>query len=337
MTDYDEFMSRLNPKTAALFTRASEIENEYLMTPSLGININTGGLRYGAIHTLWGNRSAGKTQFCLGLVAEAQKHGKICAWVDAEKNFDPRWARRNGVDTDRLGVSHTTDMVSTANSAVELVQAGVDLLVIDSMSVLLPQSYFADGEIKGLEGTNQIGTFSKNFASMVNMLNNVNKNTCIVIISQVRNKFHQHGASKSLMGGEAAEFMNSTIIKLWAPLTDKETITDKINFGELGDLILDKPVGRPVTWTITKARGPGMGVSNTYNLMFEGDDVGIDLNSEIVSYGTEYGVIKKSGNWLSYNDEQVKTNGKDNFIKELKNNPEVAQDIYDKIMGRIKA
>ena len=264
----DDFLARLNPKTLEAFHRASELETEYLLTPSLGINMAIGGLRYGAIHTLWGSRSSGKSLFCLGLVAEAQKNGKLCAWVDAEKNFDKNWARRHGVDPENLALSHTTSMVDTANNAVDLVQNGVDLLIIDSMSVLLPQSYFEDGELKGLEKTNQIGTFSKNYASMMNMLNNLNQHTCIVVISQVRNKFHQYGASKTLMGGEAAEFMNSTIIKMYAPLSDKDTKKSQV---ASGDLILERPVARPVTWTIDKARGPGMGMTGVYDMYFAGN------------------------------------------------------------------
>lgn len=328
----DEFMGRLNPKTAELFRKASEIETEFLMTPSLGINLATGGLRYGAIHTLWGGRSGGKSMFCLGLAAEAQRNDKIVAWVDAEKNFDPVWARRHGVNPEQMIVSHTTSMVNTANTSVDLVKNGVDLLVIDSMSVQLPQSYFQDGEMKGLEGTNQIGTFAKNYGSMINMLNDLNRHTAIVIVSQVRNKFHQYGASKTLMGGEAAEFMNSTIIKLYAPLTDKETLKGKVH---VGDMILDRPVGRPVTWTIDKARGPGMGTSNTYNMFFAGDEVGIDLTSEVIAYGVEYGVIKKSGNWLTIGDEKP-FNGKDAATKYLKENPEIQEKLYLEILERSK-
>ena len=327
MGNIDEILARLNPKTAEAFVKASELQTEHLMTPSLGINMATGGLRYGAIHTLWGSRSSGKSMFCLGLAREAQANGKTVAWVDAEKNFDKVWAGRHGVDTDNMIISHTTAMTETANNSVDLVRNGIDLLVVDSMSVQLPQSYFQDGELKGLEGTNQIGTFAKNYASMVNMLNNLNQHTCIVMVSQVRNKFHQYGASKTLMGGEASEFMNSTIIKMWAPLTDKETIKGKIRNG---DLILEKPVGRPVTWTIDKARGPGMGQSNSYDMYFAGDEVGIDLTGEVVDYGVEFGVIKKGGAWYTFGDNKFQ--GRASLIKHLKEQPDVQEKLYLQIM-----
>lgn len=331
MSKLDEILSKLNPKTAEAFVRASEIETELLSTPSLGINMAIGGLRYGAIHTIWGGRSGGKSMFCLGLAREAQKNGKTVAWVDAEKNFDKSWARRHGVDTDDIIVSHTTSMANTANNAVDLVRNGIDLLVIDSMSVLLPQSYFDDGEMKDLEKTNQIGTFSKNFGSMMNMLNDLNKHTCIVVISQVRNKFHQYGASKTLMGGEAAEFMNSTIIKMYAPLSDKETIKGQITNG---DLILERPVGRPVTWTIDKARGSGMNQTGTYDMYFAGDRVGIDLTGEVIDYGVEYGIIQRGGAWYTVGEERCQ--GRPKAVKYLKENPEIQEKLYLEILERSK-
>lgn len=329
MTNIDDVLARLNPKTAEAFIRASELETEYLKTPSLGINMAIGGLRYGAIHTLWGSRSSGKSMFCLGLAAEAQANGKSVAWVDAEKNFEKSWAGRHNVDVNNIIISHTTAMTDTANNAVDLVRNGIDVLVIDSMSVLLPQSYFDDGEMKDLEKTNQIGTFAKNFGSMMNMLNNLNKHTCIVVVSQVRNKFHQYGASKTLMGGEAAEFMNSTIIKFWAPLTDKETIKGKVTNG---DLIFDRPVGRPVNWTIDKARGPGMNQVGSYDMYFAGDNVGIDLTGEVIDYGVEFGVINKGGAWYHLNGEKFQ--GRPKAVEYLKENPEIQEKLYLEILAK---
>lgn len=330
MTTQEELLAKLNPKTAALYRKASEIENRQLHTPSLGINMAIGGLGYGKIHTIWGNRSSGKSLFCLGLVAEAQRRGETVAWIDAEKNFDPEWAKKNGVDPEELLLSRIASIADMADTSVDLIQNGVDLLIVDSMSVLLPQSFFVDGEMKHLADTGQIGTFAKNYAAAVNMINNVNESTCVVFISQVRNKISTWGASKSLMGGEAAEFMNSTIIKLWSKPGDDD-IKGKFH---IGDIVLTKPVGRPVTWTIDKSRGPGMHMTNEYHMYFAGETIGIDLTSEVVTFGIEYGVIKKSGNWLSYGDMPKALNGQPAFIKYLKENPEVQSEIYDIIMEK---
>lgn len=336
MTTEDElndFLSRINPKIAALYKRASDIETKTLPLPSLGLNLATGGLGYAKIHTLWGNRSSGKTLTCLGLAREAQARGEIVAWVDAEKNFDPAWAIRHGVDPSTILLSRATRMSTVADSAVELVKAGADLLIVDSMSVLLPQSFFVKDseELKGLADSGQIGTFAKNYASMVSMINDVNEKTCVVMISQVRNKISTYGAAKSLMGGESAEHINSTIIKFWASPNSRDDIHAKV---DAGGYLIEKPVGRPITWTIDKARGPGLHMSNSYDLYFAGPAVGIDLTSEVITFGVEYGVIKKSGNWLSYGDMDKGLNGKPAFSKYLKENPEVQSMIYKEVLER---
>lgn len=330
MTDIEDILAQLNPKTAALFRRASEVENKILPTPSLGINLAVGGVGHGRISTFWGNRSSGKSLFCLGLAAEAQRRGLTVSWVDAEKNFDPEWAIRNGVDPDNMILTRATGMADIADASVDLVRTGVDLHIVDSMSVLLPQSYFVDGEMKALADTQQIGTFAKNYGSMVNMVNNVNEKTAVVFISQVRNKISTYGAAKGLMGGEAADFINSLIIKFWSNPNPKEDINGTVTNG---DLVLKKPIGRPVTWTIDKARGPGMHMTSEYDMYFAGDFVGIDLTGEIVDLGVDHGVLHKGGAWYKIGDEKFQ--GRPAMVKHLRANPDVQKDLYDKIMATV--
>lgn len=332
MTNIEERLARLNPKTAAMFRKASTVKRDFLPTPSLGINMSIGGLGYNQIHTIWGNRSSGKSNFCLGLVKNAQAKDQGCAWIDAEKNFDPAWATRNGVDPDEMAISQIASIADMADAAVDLIRSGMELIVVDSMSVLLPQSYFVDGDMKQLADTGQIGTFAKNYTAALNMINNQNEKTCVVMISQVRNKISTYGASKTLMGGEGAEFMNSTIIKLWSPPNAKEDITGKVAHG---DLILDRPIGRPVTWTIDKARGSGMHHTNSYDLYYAGDHVGIDLVGEIVDFGVEFGVIKKGGAWYNIGDEKFQ--GRPKIIAHLRENEGLQQELYSEILQKVAA
>lgn len=334
MTDIDDFLAKLNPKTAASFRKASTYELELLPTPSLGINMAIKGIGYGRFTTLYGNRLAGKTMFAMQTIAEAQKQGKICAWLDVEKNFSQHWARRLGVNVDQMVVANNIiSIAGMANEAVELILGGVDVLVIDSISQLLPQSYFEDAkegstELKSLEKTGQIGTFSKNLGSAINMMNSVNQHTAIVFISQIRNSFHQYGASKGYMGGLALEHANSTVLKFWRSPSD--IIEKEIH---IGDMILKRPVGAPISWTAEKNRGPGTGWSGTYDLYDGGDTVGIDVTSEIVSYGMEFGVVSKSGNWLSYDGGKA-FNGKPAFIDHLHENPELQEKLYMAILEK---
>jgi recombination protein RecA len=340
-TDFEQFLARLNPKTAQSFRVASEVKNELLLTPSLGLNMALGGgIGYGRFSIFYGNRGCGKTLVALECVAKAQKEGKICAWIDVEKNFNPDWARQLGVDPDKMIVA--TNIMSIADMADEgknLILAGVDVLVIDSISQLLPQSFFEDPkdekklkegqmkELKGLAGTGQIGTFSKNMGQAVNILNAVNEKTAIIMISQVRNNIGSYGASISFMGGKAVEHAASTTIKFWR--TPSDVLTREIHVGD--GLLLTRPAGAPVTWTVEKNRGPGMGASNEYDMYTAGDSVGVDVYSEVVTFGVEHGIIKKGGAWFTYGD--FKAQGKPAMVSYFRDNPDEFQKVYDKILS----
>lgn len=327
----DEILARLNPKTAASFRKASEIKNELLPTPSLGLNRAIGGVGYGRQTMLWGNRSGGKTAFCLQLAARAQADGKGVAWIDAEKNFDPAWASRMGVQEDMM-VSKISSIADMADAGHDLIRAGIDLMIVDSISTLLPQSFFVEGEMKALADTGQIGTFSKNMGQAVNMLNNVNEHTALVLISQVRNQIGSYGASISPMGGKAVEHMNSTIIKLWSNPNEKEAIKGDTHEG---DLIFQRPIGRPVTWTVEKNRGPGMNFSGSYDLYFAGDFVGVDRVGEVIDTSVEFGLIKKGGAWYTVGEERFQ--GRAKAVEYLRNNHDIELELYDKILEKSAA
>lgn len=336
MSNIDDILARLNPQTAQSFRKASEIEHELLPTPSLGVNMAIGGIGYGRFTTLWGNRGCGKSTFALECIREAQKENKTAAWLDVEKNFNPDWARRLGVDPDEMLVDNQTISVAgMADKGVKLLQAGVDVLVIDSVSQLLPQSYFedakksGDSELKQLKDTGQIGTFSKNVGQAINMLNSVNEKTAIIVISQVRNQIGSYGASISFMGGKALEHASSTILKFWR--TPSDVIEEEFHVGD--GLLLKKPVGAHVTWTVEKNRGPGMGHSNEYALFTGGDRVGVSLSSECVTYGVQYGIVKKGGAWFTFPDGS-KAQGEDNAAAHLYANPVLQEKIYGEILAK---
>lgn len=334
MSTIEEVLARLNPKTAQSFRIASKIEVNLLPTPSLGLNMSIGGLRYGGFTVLYGNRGSGKSLFALQAVREAQAEGKTVAWLDVEKNFNPHWARQLGVDPDKMIVDNKTiSIAGMADKGVEMIQAGIDVLVIDSISALLPQSFFEDPkdgkeEIKSLANTGQIGTFSKNMGQAINMLNAVNENTAIIMISQVRNNIGSYGASISFMGGKAVEHAASTVLKLWR--TPSDVIEAEVHVGD--GLLLKRPVGAPVTWTVEKNRGSGMGMSNTYDVYTAGDYVGVDLTGEVVTYGVEYGIIKKGGAWFTVGEERFQ--GKAKVIEYLRNNPDIQEKIYGEILAK---
>lgn len=329
MTNIEQLLAKLNPRTAAAFRVASGIENELLPTPSLGLNMAMGGVGYGRQTTIWGNRSGGKTLMCLQMAAQAQRDGKGVAWIDAEKNFDKAWARRLGVNVDELLVSRITSVADMADAGYDLMSAGVDVLVVDSISALLPQSFFDEGEMKDLSKTGQIGTFSKNLGAAINMFNNINEHTALIFISQVRNKFSTYGASLTPMGGLALEHMNSAQIKLWSNPNLKEAIEGTVTDG---DIIYKRPIGRAVTWTIEKNRGPGMNMTNSYDLYFAGDFVGVDRVGEVVDFGVEVGAVKKGGAWYHIGNEKFQ--GRPKAITFLRENPDIEEKIYQEILDK---
>ncbi len=161
------------------------------------------------------------------------------------------------------------------------------------------------------------------------MWNNINQHTAIVLISQVRNQIGSYGASMGPMGGLALQHMNSTQIKLWSNPNVKEAIKGKIH---TGDLILERPIGRSVTWTVEKNRGPGMNESNAYDLYFAGDHVGVDLVGEILDYGVEFGIVQKGGAWYTVNEERFQ--GRVAAVKHLRENEDIAEKLYQEILEK---
>jgi recombination protein RecA len=329
MTDINEILASLNPKVREKVVKAREVRNEKLALPSIGLTAALGGgIGYGRQTMIWGNRSAGKTLLALGAVAEAQANGKLVAWVDAEKNFDPDWATEFGVVTEDLMVSRISAISDMADVGVEFIRRGADLIVVDSISALLPNSYFDDGEIKAFDNTQQIGTFSKNMGAATNMLNAINNNAAIVYISQVRNEFGSMHASLKPMGGKGVDHMNSTSIKVWSSMAEKEQILGPVS---KGDARYEVPIGRPVKWFIDKNRGPGMGQQGQYDLYHSGDFLGIDQVGEVLDIGLLYGKVKKGGAWYTIYGEQCQ--GKPKAVKYLRENPEVFEKLVGEVLG----
>ena len=139
----DNILSKLDPKTRARVQSAQDIKVEKQLTPSIGLNMALkGGLGYGRQVLVWGNKSAGKSSFCLQMIAIAQKEGKTCAWIDAEASYDQKWAETLGVDSSKLIYSSAKTVNDMVDVGVKLMEAGVDLIVVDSISALLPGIYF---------------------------------------------------------------------------------------------------------------------------------------------------------------------------------------------------
>jgi|SRR6185436_4429038 len=327
----EEIMAKLDKKTRDRVEAASNRNIEKLELASIGLNnALLGGIGMGRQTLVWGNKSAGKSSMCLQSVGMAQKQGKTCAWIDSESSFDPVWAEKLGVDTTQLIVSPAKDIDSWTLTICELMKHGVDAIVADSISSLIPSTYFEKGEElkEGLEGTKQIGTMSKELGIAVNKFNYMNKNTALVLISQARNKFNTYGAQLQPMGGEAMKFYSSTVIKLWSSASEREQITADI---KRNDKIVSKPVGRPVNFTVEFNKIGPPNQMGMYDFYYAGDHVGVDQIGEIADLAEKSGIINKGGAWYSYGEEKFQ--GRQKMVTWLRDNPIIAEEIAQKVLN----
>ena len=311
---------------------ATKIDVEKQKTPSIGLNMALkGGFGYGRQILVWGNKSAGKSSFCLQMIADAQKNGKACAWIDAEASYSADWARKLGVDSDKLIYSSAKSINDMVDVAQQLMEAGVDLIVVDSISALLPAIYFEKDstDLKKLEDTKQIGAEAKDMTHAVKMLNYANKNTLLVLISQQRNQFGSMHASHIPTGGMAVKFFSSTIIKLWSSEAEANAIKSGI---QVGDKIIEQRVGRPVNWIVDYNKLGPPNLSGQYDFYYQGENVGIDGVGEILDTAEMMGIVQKGGAWYTVNEERFQ--GRAKAVQYLRENPEVVtkleKEIYDK-------
>ncbi len=312
---------------------AANVEIQKQKTPSLSLNVALkGGLAYGRQVLIWGNKSAGKSSFCLQLIAEAQKEGKLCAWIDSEQSYSPEWAEKLGVDSQSLIYSSAKTINDMVDIGTQLIHSGVDLLVVDSISALLPAIYFEkDGsELKQLQDTKQIGAEAKDMTHAVKMLNYVNDKTLLILISQQRNQFGSMHASHIPTGGMAVKFFSSTIIKLWSSEAEASSIKDKI---AVGDKLIEQKVGRPVNWTIDYNKTGPQFITGSYDFYFQGGHVGVDWIADLVDTAEMLGVIERGGAWYTVLEERIQ--GRANVIarvrEDLDMQEELSRLVYEKI------
>jgi recombination protein RecA len=329
----ESILAKLDPKTRQRVQLATEVDVQKQQTPSIGLNLALkGGLGFGRQVLIWGNKSAGKSSFCLQMIAEAQKNGKTCAWIDAEASYSAEWAEKLGVDSSALIYSPAKTINDMVDIAVQLMEAGIDLIVVDSISALLPAIYFEkDGhELKDLQDTKQIGAEAKDMTHAVKMLNYANKDTLLVLISQQRNQFGSMHASHIPTGGMAVKFFSSTVIKLWSSEAEANAIKAGIN---VGDKIIEQKVGRPVNWIIDYNKLGPPNLSGQYDFYYQGDSVGVDLVGEVLDVAEMMGIVQRGGAWYTVEEERLQ--GRAKAVEYLKNNPDVVEKIRKKIYDKV--
>jgi len=323
----------LDPKIRKRIGSGVGIKTELQPTPSVGLNRALGGgLPYGRQVLLWGSKSSAKSSLCLQTIGLAQKEGKLCAWVDAEMSYDEEWAKKLGVDTEKLIYSEARSVNDMVDVGVALLHAGVDLIVIDSISSLLPAVYFEkdSDELKALDQTKQIGAESKDLKHawlMLNYANNREKPALIIAISQARNNITAMYTQSVPTGGLTTQFMSSTIVKLFSSSSDSKAIKGKI---KAGDKLIEQKLGRRVLWEVQNSKTSAPGDTGEYDFFFRGDLIGIDQIGDLVDTAEMLGVVERTGAWYILPDGS-KVQGRDGFVNKVKEDKELEKSIREKL------
>ncbi|MDI9637898.1 recombinase RecA [Geitlerinema splendidum] len=278
-------------------------------TGSLGLDIalGIGGLPKGRIIEIYGPESSGKTTLSLHVVAEAQKAGGTCAFVDAEHALDPVYARKLGVDTDNLIISQPDAGEQALEIADTLVRSGaIDVLVVDSVAALVPKA-----ELEGEMGDHHVGLQARLMSQALRKLTgSVSKTNCMVIfINQIRHKIGvMFGNPETTTGGNALKFYSSVRL-------------DIRRIGALKDR--DEVIGNQTRVKVVKNKvAPPFKVVE-FDIMY---GEGISKTGELIDLAVKANLIEKSGSWYSYKDQRI-GQGRENARVYLKENPKVAEEL----------
>jgi len=329
----DEVLAQLDPKLRKRLGTGEGISFEHQPTPSYGLNKALGGgLPYGRQVLIWGSKSSAKSSMCLQMIALAQKEGKVCAWIDSEMSYSEDWAKQLGVDPTKLIYSQARTISDMVDVGVGLINAGVDLIVIDSITSMLPAIYFEKDtdEMKALENTKQIGAESRDFSNawkMLNYANNKVKPTLLVLISQSRNNINAMYTSQQPSGGQATKFYSSCVIKLFSSESDNQAIKGKI---KVGDKLIEEKIGRKIRWELQFSKtSPGF-QSGEYDFYFRGDNIGLDSAGDLVDTAELMGSVERTGAWYLLPDGS-KVQGRDGFVNRVKEDKELFNLIKNKV------
>ena len=287
-------------------------------TGSLGLDLalGIGGVPKGRIVEIYGPESSGKTTLTLHLIAQCQKTGGVCAFVDAEHALDPNYAKNLGVDIDNLYISQP-DFGEQALDVVEtLARSGaVDLIVVDSVAALTPKN-----EIDGDMGDQHVGLQARLMSQALRKLTSVvhKMGSTVIFINQIRMKIGAmgYGTPETTTGGNALKFYSSVRIDVRRIATLKQG---------------DDPVGNRVRVKVVKNKVAPPFKQAEFDIMF---GEGISREGELMDYGVKLDIIDKSGAWFSYGSTKL-GQGRENAKAFLKENEAVATEIENKIRENI--
>jgi recombination protein RecA len=289
----------------------------FIPTGSIGLDaaLGVGGLPRGRVIEIYGPESSGKTTLALHAIAEAQKLGGIAAFIDAEHAFDRFYAQKLGIDIDNLLISQPDNGEQALEIVDNLIRSGaIDIIVIDSVAALTPKS-----EIEGEMGDSKMGLQARLMSQALRKLTaNIGRTgSCCIFINQLREKIGiMFGNPETTTGGNALKFYASVRLDIRK--------VNQIKEGEesTGNRVKVKVVKNKVAPPFKKAE---------FDIIY---GQGISRIGEIIDLGSDFGVIKKSGSWFSYEETKL-GQGRDAVKKLLTDNPELAEELEKKIKEKL--
>lgn len=293
--------------------QSTNIDIEAISTGSLGIDIalGIGGLPKGRIVEIYGPESSGKTTLALSVIAQAQKKGGTCAFIDAEHALDPSYAKKIGVDIENLLISQPDAGEQALEIADTLVRSGaIDVLVVDSVAALVPKA-----ELEGEMGDSHMGLQARLMSQALRKLTSTvsRSNTLIIFINQIRMKIGvMFGNPETTTGGNALKFYASVRM-------------DIRRIGAIKDK--DDVIGSQTRVKIVKNKVAPPFKTVDFDIMY---GEGISKTGELIDLGVKAGIVEKSGAWFSYKGEKL-GQGRENAKLFLKENPSIADEIESKI------
>ncbi|MBP6417269.1 MAG: recombinase RecA, partial [Chitinophagaceae bacterium] len=296
----------------------AEATQEVISTGSLGLDValGIGGLPRGRVVEIYGPESSGKTTLATHVIAEAQKKGGMCAFIDAEHAFDSAYAKKLGVDVDNLLISQPDYGEQALEIADRLILSGaLDVVVIDSVAALVPKS-----ELEGEMGDSKMGLHARLMSQALRKLTaTISKtNTICIFINQLREKIGvMFGNPETTTGGNALKFYASVRLDIRRMTQVKDG---------------DEAIGNHVKVKVVKNKVAPPFRAAEFDIIF---GEGISKTGEIVDMGTELGIVQKSGSWYSYNNDKL-GQGRDSVKQLMVDNPELAKEIEGKIREKIK-
>lgn len=285
---------------------------------TLDVALGTGGMPRGRIVEIYGPESSGKTTVALHVIASAQKTGGICAFVDAEHALDPIYAEKLGVKLKDLYIAQPDNGEQALDIVETLVRSGsMDVIVVDSVAALTPKA-----EIDGDMGDSVVGLQARLMSQALRKLTAIiNKSkTVVIFINQLREKVGViYGSPEVTAGGKALKFYASVRID--------------VRKGEALKASADDIRGNKTKAKIVKNKLAPPFKTADFEIMY---GKGISKNGCLIDVAVDYDVVKKGGSWYSYNDQKI-GQGKEKAVDYLDSNPQVSDEIYEKVMELMKA